>query len=56
MNRDLITIAIQEFVLREGKDLKEVQQYLRMRYRLEADIQVLQRRLSKILQTQMAVA
>ncbi len=56
MDRDLITIALQEMVLREGKDLKEVQQYLRMRYRLEADELVLKRRLGKMLQTEKAVA
>lgn len=56
MNRDLITIALTEIVLRDGKDLKEVQQYLRMRYRLEADELVLKRRLEKMLQTEKAVA
>lgn len=56
MNRDLITIALQEFVLRDGKELNEVQQYLRMKYRLEADQQVLKRRLEKMLQTEKAVA
>jgi hypothetical protein len=56
MTRDLITIAIQEFVLRDGKDLKEVQQYLRMKYRLDADLTVLRRRLEKMSQTEKAVA
>jgi hypothetical protein len=56
MNRDLITIALQEFVLRDGKDLKEVQQYLRMKHCLDADQTVLKRRLEKIRQTEKAVA
>ena len=56
MNRDLITLALQEFILKEGKELQEVQQYLRMKYRLDADQMVLKRRLEKILQTQKAVA
>jgi len=56
MNRDLILTALQEIVLQDGKDLKEVQQYLRMRYRIEADELVLKRRLEKILQTEKAVA
>lgn len=56
MNRDLISIALQEFVLRDGKELKEVQQYLRMKYRLDADLLVLKRRLGKMLQTEKAVA
>lgn len=56
MNRDLITLALQEFVLRDGKELNEVQQYLRMKYRIEADQVVLKKRLEKLLQTEKAVA
>ena len=56
MDRDLISIALQEIVLRECKGLKEVQQYLRMKYRIEADDLVLKRRLEKMLQTEKAVA
>ena len=56
MERDLIFITLQEVVLRDGKDLKESQQYLRMRYRLDADELVLKKRLEKILQTEKAVA
>ncbi|WP_157963247.1 hypothetical protein [Algoriphagus litoralis] len=56
MNRDLITLALQEFVLKEGKELNEVQQYLRMKHRLDVDQLVLKRRLEKILQTEKAVA
>ncbi|HSF52452.1 MAG TPA: hypothetical protein VLA71_01805 [Algoriphagus sp.] len=56
MDRDLISLALQEIVIREGKGLKEVQQYLRMRYRLEAEDLVLKRRLEKMLQSEKAVA
>jgi len=56
MNRDIITQTLQEFVLKEGKGLHEVQQYLRMKYRLEADQLVLKIRLEKIQQTEKAVA
>lgn len=56
MDRDLISLALQEIVLRNGKDLKEVQQYLRMKYRIEADDLVLKRRLEKIIHTEQAVA
>ncbi|GAA0878543.1 hypothetical protein GCM10009119_15110 [Algoriphagus jejuensis] len=56
MNSDLILETLQEVVLRDGKDLKEVQQYLRMRYRIEADELVLKRRLEKMLQAEKAVA
>jgi len=55
-DRDLIFTALQEVVLQDGKDLKEVQRYLRMRYRIEADELVLKRRLEKMLQTEKAVA
>lgn len=56
MNRDLINLALQEIVLRDVKDLKEVQQYLRMKYRIEVDQLVLEKRLQKLLQTEKAVA
>ncbi len=56
MDRDLISKALQEIVLRDGKDLEKAKQYLRMKYRLEADDLVLKRRLEKILQTEKAVA
>lgn len=56
MDRDLISLALQELALKEGTGLKDVQQYLRMKYRLEAEERVLQRRLAKLLQTEKAVA
>lgn len=56
MDRDIILRALQEMTLRDGKSLKEVQQYLRMRYRLEVDDLVLKRRLEKTHQSEKAVA
>lgn len=56
MNRDLITTALQEIVLRDGKDLKEAQQYLRMRYHIDVEKAVLSRRLKKLHQAEKAVA
>jgi hypothetical protein len=56
MDRDIILQALQEMTLRDGKSLKEVQQYLRMRYRVEVDDLVLKRRLEIIDQTEKAVA
>lgn len=56
MDRGLITIALQEIVLRDGKDLQEAQQYLRMKYRIDVEHEVLRRRLEKMLQTEKAVA
>jgi predicted transcriptional regulator len=56
MERDLIFLALQEIIFRDGKDLKEVQQYLRMKYRMEVDELVLKRRLEKLIKTEKAVA
>lgn len=56
MERDLITQSLQEMVLRGGKDLSEVQQYLRMKYRIEADSTILSQRLKKIMLEEKAVA
>lgn len=56
MEKDLISLALQEIVLQNGKDLKEVQQYLRMRFQLDADEMVLKRRLEKMMQSGKAVA
>lgn len=56
MNKDLITGAIQAIHLQNGKDLKEVSQYLNLKYRIDADLLVLQKRLQKMLQEEKAVA
>jgi len=56
MERDLITQALQEIALRNGKDLTEVHQYLLMRYRIQIDPLVLSKRLKKIIEEEKAVA
>lgn len=56
MEKDLITQAIQTIYLQNGKDLKEVSQYLNLKYRIDAEPLVLQKRLQKMLQEEKAVA
>ena len=56
MEKDLITQALQTIHLQNGKDLKEVTQYLNMKYRIDADILVLEDRLKKLIQEEKAVA
>ncbi|MEB2774949.1 hypothetical protein SYJ56_06505 [Algoriphagus sp. D3-2-R+10] len=56
MEKDLITQALQMIHLRNGKDLKEVSQYLNMKYRVDVDPLVLQSRLKKLILEEKAVA
>ncbi|MEP0710797.1 hypothetical protein [Algoriphagus sp.] len=56
MQKDLITQALQQLHLQNGKDLKEVSQYLTMKYRIDADDLVLKSRLKKMLEEEKAVA
>ncbi len=56
MESGLINKALKEFALREGKDLKEIQQYLLMKYRIEVDTFVLEKRLKKMQLDQKRVA
>lgn len=56
MERDLITLALQNLCIQLGKDPKEVHQYLLMKYRMDVDLLVLQKRLEKILSEEKAVA
>jgi len=56
MEKDLITQALQTIHLQNGKDLKEVSQYLNMKYRIDADHMILQKRLKKMLLEEKAVA
>ncbi|WP_425637179.1 hypothetical protein ACPUEN_17265 [Algoriphagus yeomjeoni] len=56
MAKDLITEALQTIHLQHGKDLKEVGQYLNMKYRIDVEPVVLQKRLQKMLQEEKAVA
>lgn len=56
MEKDLITQALQSIHIQNGKDLKEVMQYLTMKHRIDVDPEVLQMRLSKIVHEEKAVA
>ncbi|PZX59606.1 hypothetical protein LV84_00814 [Algoriphagus ratkowskyi] len=56
MEKDLITQALQTIHLQNGKDLKEVSQYLNMKYRIDTDILLLEDRLKKLIQEEKAVA
>lgn len=56
MEKDLITQAVQTIHLQNGKDLKEVIQYLNMKYRIDIDALVLQSRLKKMILEEKAVA
>ena len=56
MAKDLITEALQTIHLQHGKDLKEVAQYLKMKYRVDVEPLLLQSRLKKLLLEEKAVA
>lgn len=56
MEKDVITVALQELVMKEGKSLSEVKNYLRLKFRMEVDELVLSSRLKKIHQAEKAVA
>ncbi|MDR7132068.1 hypothetical protein J2X69_004434 [Algoriphagus sp. 4150] len=56
MEKDLIAQALQTIHLQNGKDLKEVAQYLNMKYRIDADTLVLRSRLKKMILEEKAVA
>lgn len=56
MERDLITQTLERIVLKEGKELLEVQSYLNMRFRISVDLTCLTKRLQKLMQDEKAVA
>ncbi|MBN3581116.1 hypothetical protein JYB64_01880 [Algoriphagus aestuarii] len=56
MERGLITQALHAICLQEGKDVKDVQQYLLMKYRIEVEELVLKKRLEKLMNEGKAVA
>lgn len=56
MEHDLITLALKELHLVQEKKLKEVQDYLGLKYKIDLDEQVLRLRLKKLLQEDKAVA
>jgi hypothetical protein len=56
MEKDIITVALLDLVTKEGKSIKEVRDYLRMKFRMDVDDLALSRRLKKIQQAEKAVA
>ncbi|MDI1324502.1 MAG: hypothetical protein PSV36_17280 [Algoriphagus sp.] len=56
MEEGLINRALKHLVFEKGKDLKEVQQYLLMKFNIEVDNQVLQKRMEKMSNQEKAVA
>lgn len=56
MDSGVINSAIKKLCLTEGKGLNEVIQYLKLKYKIDADEAVLQKRLEKIVTNEKAVA
>lgn len=56
MEEGLINRALKRLVIEDGKDLREVQQYLLMKYKIDVEQPVLQRRLEKMSIHKKAVA
>ncbi|SDD62711.1 hypothetical protein SAMN04488104_104227 [Algoriphagus faecimaris] len=56
MEKGLINRALEKLNVSDFKDLAEVKQYLKMKYRIDIDDLVLQKRLEKILNEEKAVA
>lgn len=56
MHQDLITQALKEIHLIQEKSLREVQDYLSLKYKIDLDHNVLTLRLKKLIQEDKAVA
>lgn len=56
MENDLITQALKHIHIQNDKDLSEVQHYLKLKYRMDIGIQILEKRLQTLLQKGQAVA
>ncbi len=56
MEEGLINRALKRLVIEEGNHLREVQQYLLMKFKIEVDQSVLQKRLDKMSIQEKAVA
>lgn len=56
MEEGLINRALKRLVIEEGNHLREVQQYLLMKFKIDVDLSVLQKRLEKMLTQGKAVA
>lgn len=56
MENDLIIQALKEIHIQNGKDLAEVQHYLKLKYRMDTCLEVLEKRLQNLLEIGQAVA
>lgn len=56
MEEGLINKALKRFVIEEGTDLYEVQRYLLLKFKIDVEQAVLQKRLEKMSPPQKAVA
>jgi len=56
MEKGLITRAIQTLHLEKEKSLLEVKQYLSMKYKIDMEVQAIEKRLRKLIQDEKAVA
>ncbi|MDG1279605.1 MAG: hypothetical protein P8O16_20205 [Algoriphagus sp.] len=56
MEKDLINQSLHTICLQNGKSLDDASQYLKMKYRMDVENLVLEKRLNKILNDEKAVA
>lgn len=56
MDKGLINQTIQYLHLENEKSLLEVKQYLSMKYRIDLEVEVIEKRLGKMIQEEKAVA
>jgi|GEM_PF-615499 Zn/Cd-binding protein ZinT len=56
MEKDLINLSLHRICIQEGKSLAEAAQYLKMKYKIDVEIIVLEKRLNTILNNEKAVA
>ncbi len=56
MENDLITLALKELYFQNQKSLKDVKNYLSLKYKIDLDEAVLELRMSKLSQEEKAVA
>ncbi|NVJ84977.1 MAG: hypothetical protein HWE15_01660 [Algoriphagus sp.] len=56
MEPGIINNALKQFCVEESKSLADVVQYLKMKYRIDADELILKKRLEKLLNQEKAVA
>jgi hypothetical protein len=56
MEEGLINRALRRFVIEKGTDLREVQDYLLLKHKIEVELDVLRKRLEKLSNSEKAVA